>query len=303
MFANASQLVQAATDDGKHWISTFRKALSASATISGQWYDTSYVGGNPIANYYASSPLEAKTLDATKGIIVPRMATGAKQFLHRLTLMSLGGNITLNSSGIAPALLCDYLLYYPFIDMDSPGDDQIMIQTETLPRYEDGRDLQMIVVAQAPTIGGGRFTITYTDANDVLQTTQSMFCAAAQPAGALVQASGAVSGYVAFVPQPAGATGVKRVESVNFSIANGGLCAVVIVRPLETAWIGNGTRRTTTGTLENFGEAVEREALAGRAGIVEIKDGAFLGVLMQGCATSGTLANSVLVGAIETIWS
>jgi hypothetical protein len=38
-----------------------------------------------------------------------------------------------------------------------------------------------------------------------------------------------------------------------------------------------------------------------RGGIVEIKDGAFLGLLGQGVA--GSLASSPLVGTIETVWS
>ncbi len=72
MFPNVRALADS-FDEGKTWISTYRKALSASATVAGQWFDYSYAGGNPIPNYYAASPLEAATLEAEKGIILPRM--------------------------------------------------------------------------------------------------------------------------------------------------------------------------------------------------------------------------------------
>ena len=75
----------------------------------------------------------------------------------------------------------------------------------------------------------------------------------------------------------------------------------MLVKPLQTLWLREESRRTTAGTLESFGDAAEHEALRTRAGTVEIKDGAFLGILGQGSA--GSLASSVLVGTLETVWS
>ena len=78
------------------------------------------------------------------------------------------------------------------------------------------------------------------------------------------------------------------------------LVALVLVRPLETTFVNEECRRTTTGTLESFGDATEKEALRTRAGIVEIKDGAFLSIIGQG--TQGSLASAPLVGTLETVW-
>lgn len=298
MFPNVRALADS-FDEGKTWISTYRKALSASATVAGQWFDYSYAGGNPIPNYYAASPLEAATLEAEKGIILPRM-NGEKLFLHRWTAMSAAASATSTTNANQALVLMDYLMFYPFVDMDAAGEEQVMTQTVSLPRYESGEGLEMIVVAQSPTVGGGRFTITYTDSTDTQFVTGSMFCAAAQPAGAITHASGAAGGLVAFVPKPAGAKGVKQVDSVNFSVANGGLAAVVIVKPLQTMWLREGSRRTTAGTLESFGDAAEHESMRTRGGIVEIKDGAFLGIM--GWGANGSLASSVLAGTIETVW-
>lgn len=298
-FRNVRALVSS-FDEGKQWISTFRKAATASATVTGQWFDYSYVGGNPIANYYAAAPLEAAVLEPEKGIIVPRMAAGEKQFLHRLTVMSAAASATGTTNQNQPMYLLDYLMFYPFVDMDAAGEDQVMTQSVSLPRYTDGIGVQMMCVAQSTTVGGGRFTITYRDTNDVQQVTPSMFCGAAQPPGTIVNAVLGTGGLTPFVPLNAGVKGVKQVDSVNFSVANGGLIAVVLVRPLETIWLEEESRRTTAGTLESFGAPTEKEALSQRGGMVEIKDGAFLGILGQGIA--GSLASSVLVGTLETVW-
>lgn len=288
-FKNVRSLVDA-YDAGQCWISTFRKVPASTATITGQWFDYSYASGNPIPNYYAASPLESALLEPDKGIIVPRISGSAKQYLHRLSVMSAGA-----TSSTQPLYLLDYLLYYPFVDMDSAGEEQAMTQTASLTRYTDGVGVQMMVVAQSPTVGGGLFTINYTDSDNVARTTTSMFCGAAQPAGAIVSAVTGTGGLTPFVPLNAGVRGVKQVNWVNFSVANGGLCAVVLVYPIEV------TQTLESVAAAGLGAAVEKEAMRLRGGLVEIKDGAFLSLIGQGVA--GSLASSPLVGTIETIWS
>lgn len=298
-FRNVRAFADAAAN--RCWISTYRKAVASTATVTGQWYDYGYAGGNPIPNYYASSPLEAATLEAEKGIFVPRMSGTSTQWLHRWTAMSASASATSTANANQHLKLMDYLMFYPFVDMDAAGEDQAMVQSTTLPRYTDGIGVQMMVVAQSVTVGGGRFTITYIDSDDVQQTTTSMFCGAAQPPGALVNAVLATGGLTPFVPLSAGVKGVKSVVSANFSVANGGLAAIVLVKPLEDMWLLEESRRTTTGTLESFGDAAEKEAMRTRAGMVEIEDGAFLGII--GRTPVGSLASSVLVGTVETVWS
>ena len=276
-------------DAGRTWISTFRKVPASTATIAGQWYDYGYASGNPIPNYYAASPLEAAVLEPDKGIIVPRMSGTSKQYLHRLSVMSSGA--TASNQAL---MLLDYLLYYPFVDMDAAGEEQAVTNTQPLTRYTDGIGVQMMVVAQSPTVGGGRFTINYRGTDDVDYTTGSMFCAAAQPSGAIVSAVTGTSGLTPFVPLNAGVKGVKQVNWVNFSVANGGLCAVVLVRVIDTSYV------LESCSVAGVGSAVEKEACRLRGGVVEIKDGAFLGIM--GLGSAGSLASSPLVGTIETVW-
>lgn len=289
MFKNYKTL-SAAFDAGQYGISTFRKVPSATATITGQWFDYSYASGNPIPNYYAASPLVAALLEPEKGIIVPRMSGSNKQYLHRLSVMSNGA-----TAGSQPLYLLDYLLYYPFVDMDAAGEEQTLDNGTTLTRYSDGIGVQMMVVAQSPTIGGGTFTINYTGTDDVAYTTEAIFCGAAQPSGAIVSAVGATTGLAPFVPLNAGVKGVKSVNWVNFSVANGGLCAVVLVKPIITTFVLEST------SVAGLGAAVEKETCRLCSCMPEIKDGAFLGLL--GAGTAGSLASSPLVGTIETVWS
>lgn len=296
-FRNLRALVDAAEIEGKTWISSYRKAVPATTTIAGQITDLSCAGGNPIANYYASTPLESATLDFDKGIIVPQMAAGQRQFLHRWTAMVAAASATSTTAQNEHLCLMDYLMFYPFIDMDAAGEDQELVQVATLPRYTSGVGVQMFVVAQSPTVGGGRFTITYLDDNDTERTTPSLYCAAAQPSGAFVQAVAGEGGLAWFVPIEAGARGVKSVVRVNFSVANGGLCAIVLAKPLASGW----AREECRYNAEPFGDAMEIEFLRHCSVMPEILNGAFLGIAARGAA--GSLASSVQAGTIETIWS
>lgn len=44
--------------------------------------------------------------------------------------------------------LCDYLMYYPLID-EGTTDEQFMINSENLPRYETGAGVQVMAVSVA----------------------------------------------------------------------------------------------------------------------------------------------------------
>lgn len=298
-FSNIKAWADSASD-GKNWISTFRKVPAATATITGQWFDYSGGAGNPVPNYYASSPLESAVLDSERGIYVPSVSP-SKQYIRRICAMSGAASATTTTSQNQTLILLDYLLYYPFFDMDAVGEEQVTIETQGLTRYTDGSGVQIMMVAQAPTIGGGQFTINYTNSDGVSgRVTQNQFCAAAQPSGALVNASGAAGGVTPFVDLQDGDKGVRSIQSVTFSVANGGLCAVVLVKPIQTHYILEESRRTTTGTLESFGSASEREAIRMHTPN-EIKDGAFLSFISRGSA--GSLASSQLVGTLETVWS
>jgi hypothetical protein len=285
--------------DGRSWLSFFRKVPPSTATIAGQWFDYSTASGVPVPNYYASSPLVAATLEAREGIYVPEQ-TGTR-WLKSTTVMSAAASATATTNQKQPLMLLDYLLYYPFIDLDAAGDEQATDNTVTLPRYDDGEGVRAMVVAQAPTVGGGTFTVNYTDSDGTDRTSATVFCAAAQPSGALVAAVTAAAGVTPFLPVAAGVRGIRRINSVTVGVANGGLAAIVLVRPLEMSYAREECRRPTSSPAESFGDAAQIERVRMRAGSQELKAGAFLGFIGMGVA--GSLASAPLVGMIESFWS
>lgn len=300
-FQNIASYIDA-YDAGKYWHSTFRK-VPAVATTANRWFDYSGTAGNPVPNYFASSPLTAATLDGFKGIYPgPDVIGNEKKYIRDLFMMSAGATNTTTTNANQPAILLDYLLYYPFIDMDAAGEEQLMDNTVTLPRYEDGIDVKMMMVVQATTIGAGQFTVKYIDENDAEQTTINLFCpTTASVNGELIGNSAATTATMfPFIPLVGSGRGVKRVTSVTFSIANGGLAALVLVKPLWTMQLMEEGRRTSTGTLESFGAPVEKESLTLTPRLTEIKNGAYLNFITN--TLNGTVSGSPLVGMLETIW-
>lgn len=280
-----------AIDTGQGWISSFRK-VPAVTTIAGQWFDFSGAAGNPVPNYFASEPLAAATLETYKGILHGPDVAPAKKYIHRVTT-AVGGSA---QHGNSEQIFCDYLLYYPFIDMDAAGEEQLMINDVSLPRAVSGQGVQMFLVAQAATIGGGQFTVNYTNSDGVAgRVTPNQFCATAQNTGALVQAETAAAGLGCFVSLQAGDKGVRSVQSITFSAANGGLAALVLVKPLQRHY-----HREPSATAAE-GSPAELESLRERAGLSpNIEDGAFISFI--GRTSAGSASGGVYSGILETVW-
>jgi hypothetical protein len=284
--------------DGRSWLSFFRKVPASAATIAGQWFDYSTAAGVPIPNYYASSPLITQRLEGREGIYVPEQPTG--RWLKSVQVMSAASGVTATTNQNQPLMLLDYLLYVPFVDLDAAGEEQVFDVTIGLDRYTDGVGVQMMVVAQAPTVGGGTYTVKFLDADNAERITKVVYCPAAQPSGALCSSVAAAAGISPFVPLPAGCRGVKLPLSLTVGVANGGLAAIVLVKPLDMAYAREECRRPTSSPTESYGDAWEMERIRQRAGAQRLQPGAFLGWI--GLGVTGTLASAPLVGMIETFW-
>jgi len=287
-----------AENAGQSWITGFRKAPSSVATTTSAWTDYSYYAGSPPANFYASTPLEASVVDPTRGIYVPTVSP-ATQHLRNLKLMSAASSATSTTNARQGLILADYLLYYPFIDTDAVGEQQDMTNTATIPRYEGG---QVVAVSQSTASTTGQFTFTYTNENGVAgRVSQNHFTFAVGAGGQVVASSvGSAASYHPFCSLQAGDSGVKSIESVTFTAAGGGLMALVIVKPLMTAYVTQEARRTTAGNLESYGACNEFAAMIHNRP-AQIIDGAVLNLLAAGYG--GSLASSFLVGLVETTWN
>jgi hypothetical protein len=246
--------------------------------------DMSMASGSPVPNYYASTPLTAARLDTQAGIYHGPPVSPAKKFLHTLSVMN-------NTANAAPSTwyLCDYVLYYPFIDMDAVGEEQTMTNTVTLDRYTDGAGLRLMMVNVAPTIGGGQFTLSYVNQDGVTKTTPNHFCSAATNIATITATTDAAGGFSPFIALAEGDSGVRSVNSVTFSVANGGLAALVIVKPLRTI------------RMREANVATEVQSIVGAPDAPQIMDNAYLNFI--GHTPTGSLASTIFAGMIETTWS
>lgn len=288
----------AAQDAGRYHLTTFRKQVASAATVANDFIDYTYFSGNPPANFYASAPLVAAEVEGIRGILLP--AVGKPQWMRAITVMSAASSNTNTTNQNQRLALLDYLLYYPFVDTDAVGEEQMMDNTLTLPRYATGAGVQMMAVAQSASSTIGTFTVNYTNSEGVAgRVSQNTFTKAVAGGGILVSSTDAtVAGSQQFIGLQAGDSGVRSVESVTFTAAGGGLMALVLVKPMYDFYSTQECRRNTDLSV---GAASQFESLIHHARPPEFKPGAVLGVV--GLGNAGSLASSVLVGTLETYWS
>lgn len=298
-FANVRSFV-AADEAGQTWITGFRKLVASPATVTANWLDLTYSGGSPGANFYASEPLVAATLESNKGIYVPSVSPSSL-YLHRLMLMASAASATTTTAQNSLFFLADYLLYYPFIDTDAAGEQQDLDNTVTIPRYAGGG--QVIAIAQSASSAVGQFTMSYTNQDGTAgRTSPNCFTLATITGGGQSLITGqSAAGMWPFVPLQAGDSAVRSIESVTFTAAGGGLVCLCIVKPLFNGLYAQECRRTTSGNLESYGSAVRYDMVLHQARAPKIEDGAVLGLCMRG--TAGSLATTNYVGVLETIWN
>jgi hypothetical protein len=277
---NLKQFVDAADVDGKVVYTSLRKVPAIAAT-AGNWVDLSMAPGNPKPNYYTGTELKATAFDGRTGIWHGGAVAPQTKYLHRLALLSTGT--------VSPAtfLLCDYLLFYSLVDMDSTG-EQALDNAVTLPRYTDGRGVLPFLVATNPYVGGASFWLSYTNQNGVAGRQTPPHLTNTSTYIATLPHTGPVAGLGGpFMRLAPGDTGVRSVQSITFSGPNGGLAALVLARPLATAM----TRETTAWA--------EFEYFRDKAQFPVVQDGAYLNLLA--CPT-GTVAAVPILGEAAFVW-
>lgn len=268
---------------GRSHFCSLRKVPSQ-ASVSGWWVDYSMAAGNPAPQYYAASPLEAKTLDGMRGIFHGTPKAPAEKYLTSIGLM------TPTAAMVGNYLLCDYVLFYPFIDGDST-DEQAMDNTVVIPRYAT-EGVQVMAVAVAPTLGGGAFTFTYVNQDGVEKTSPVQYCSASASniASLLTSQPDAGAGRPAmpFLRLAPGDTGVRSIVSATFTVANGGLMALVLVKPLVSL------------DVREINTMAELPLISNRVGAPQILDGAYLNFIAQ---ITGSVAAGQLAGYATFVWS
>lgn len=272
-FGNVKSYVDSQVDLGKYQTSSFRKAVASGPGV-GVWYDCSTIPGNPVANFYASEPLVSAQLSANKGIFHGASQPVDTKFLSKMMINGI-------ASFPCPFMMLDYLLYYPFIDMDAT-DSQPLDNTIPISRYTDGEGVFAMLVAQSTYTGGQTFSITYTNQSGVsgrispLSSTNTIGFS-----GNLVNSPAAAAlanGYGPFIPLASGDRGIRSIESITFSAANGGIAALVLVKPITNFFV------------RELVSPFEREFFKDMATLPRIQEGAYLNFIARPTGTSITFA-------------
>lgn len=274
-------------NDGKSFYSFWRKTPSQ-VTIAGQWFDMSMSPGNPSPQYYAASPLIAQQMRfSTDGGIRHGLAvTPQSKFLSRFLIMSA------SATGLPmPFILCDYLLYYPFVDTGT-NDPQLMTNSVSLPRFTDGAGVQIMAVSVAGSVGlQPTFTVNYTNSAGVAGRTSRLHTLSTNTFNGAIMSNDqttAVSN-MPFIGLQSGDSGVRSIESVTFVTGTDvGLLSFVLVKPLLTGHILEQTA------------ACEIVPQPHTSTMPQIYDDAFLGLL---ALPNGSLSGIAFHGEIETIWN
>ena len=284
---SVKQMVDAELE-GRSFFATWRKQPTQT-TGAGIWFDLSMSPGNPTPNYYAAAPNIAIALaQSTDGGIPhggPVASLGYKKYLKTFTALT-----TTATAVPLPMLLCDYLMYYPFVDM-SVTDYQPLTTNIALPRYPTGKGVQIMAVEVAGQLGAGnpKFQVQYTNQDGVAGClTRPATCNTQVVNGTIITTAPNTNGCGhPFLTLAPGDTGVRLIEGITFYTADVGLMALVLVEV-----VGDHMIRTIDAPAE-------RNCFTDFGAMPQIADDAYLNLLV---CPNGTLSGAPIHGAITTIW-
>jgi hypothetical protein len=242
--------------------------------------------GNPSPQYYAAAPMVAVQMKQSTdgGIFHGGAVSTSTKHLRQICLTSN------SATGLPlPFILCDYLMFYPFVDEGST-DEQFMTNSVTLPRWTDGKGVQVMAVSVAGRTGGQTFRINYTNSDGVAgRISQTVIQNTATAIGTIVTSATATNGAAGpFIPLQAGDSGVRSIESVQMiSGPDVGLFTLVLVKPLCSMQL---YEQTAPAEKDFFIYAHETP---------RIYDDAYLNFL---CLPNGSLSGVAFNGYINCVW-
>jgi len=271
--------------DGFTFLSGWRKQPTQT-TAAGIWFDLSMSPGNPVPNYYIGpsgvfTPLRQSTDGGIPhgGAVAPK-----RKFLRTLEVQCA----TATAAPMQMRVL-DYLGFYPFID-ESVTDEQFLTNSVAVPRYPDGRGVQIMPVVVAGHIGGGTFFVRYTNQDGVSgrQTPQHIMGTQIVN-GTIITSAVNVNARAPFMGLQEGDSGVRTIDSVVFEgTGDIGLISLVLVKQLGETYI-----RETTAPHE-------RDFSMDMGSMPIIEDDAYLNFI---CLPVGTLSGAPIMGYIRTLWA
>ena len=288
---NLQQLVDA-ENNGQMQFVTWRKTPSQ-ATTAGVWFDLSMSPGNPVPNYYAAAPTISIALArSTDGGIDHGGSVASKGYTKYLKMIA-AMTVTAAAAPL-PLILCDYLMFYPFMDM-SITDYQPTVNTVPLPRNPTGLGAQIMVVQVAAQSGVGnpQFQITYTNSDGVTgRVTPVVACNTALVNGTIINAQptgvvGIRGATGPFITLQSGDKGVQKIDGIQFFSSDIGLVSLVIVDPVENL------------AIRTIDAPAERVPVTDFIDLPIISDDAYLNLI---CMPNGSLAAAPIHGYAQFVF-
>lgn len=286
---NTKRFVEA-LDNGQNWLSYFYKTGSSTSPITNVIYDLSMASGLPKYNAYVGPQATATPLigSANEGInLGPNPPAGKHRYISRVMLdRSVASTVNTRFT------LLDYVMFYPLID----GDDteiQVLDNTNSLPRYADGKGIRIMPVCTTPMTGNGDLTITYTNQDGVAgRVSTCQLVGTFTVTGVCITAgvgTGANTALTPFFPLQGNDTGVRSIQQVQLTSAVGGFFCLALVKPLL---------ELTSPDLQTASELVLPFQRGGNA--PKLYEGAYLNFIANPVTASAPVP---FFGSIETVWN
>ena len=249
--------------DGKfHYQYVYKPTVPANLT-AGYFIDLNQSSGTPKYNPFAGSELTATALfgGGNAGIYPGNFITGSTKHLARWQMTQVAASLPDH------VFLNDYLMFYPLIDCDNV-DPQDFINIETLPRYETGEGVRIVLIVTAPMTLSASVTISYTNSEGVSGRTSTSTVVAGANIGVCATSGGGV-GATPFWPLAAGDKGVRSIESITFAAGTGGFMCAALIKPLASM------------NIYEVNVPVEKMYGLENQQMPEIKPGAYLNLMIQ----------------------
>lgn len=281
-FSNISELV-----DCKNNIRSYAwRKIPNQITPVGVWFDISSSTGNPLPKFwFDSTPLVGKPISQSlDGGIFHGSNVSPKEKYLRMTM-----NMCVTTAPLPMnMMLLDYLFYYPTIGEDTT-DEQILDNSQTLTRYQDGEGVRIMAVSVSSRTGGQTFSVKYTNSlgisNRVTKVTSQN---ATSIIGSIITSERTTVGQSgAFLPLQDGDTGVRSIQSITMNGVDVGLFTLILVKPIAETYILDITA------------PVEVDYFIDKHQIEKIYDDAYLSYIVK---PSGSLNGVLLTGTLKTIY-
>lgn len=293
-YQSLDDFIASVTVDGKFNRYDWNKITGGAAYTAGRWYDLSSLAGNPPANAWTGTALNAQAPNDASGFGMYHGGNVSTDTKHILNVAAMSSAAT----GVPSILmLVDLCLYYPGLNMNS-ATRQTLVNSTTLTRYTNGKGLRSWVVAQstsgatAHNLDNGAGTGTeYVDQDGNTSVHPGTIAFTASAITPHISHSGtAANNYGPFLPLAAGDYGVRSYNYFKLSAASGaGTAALCIGKPLATIPL------TTVSVM------TERDLMNQLPSLPQVQDGACIVPLLY--AGGAVAAATNFYGAIETGWS